>query len=57
MKPLPSLVHDLRSPLARAKTVAKLLQDASPKEREDYLRLLLEALEEMDKRLEEVLLS
>jgi len=45
------MLHDLRSPLARAKTVAKLLDEASPEERADYLRMLLSALEEMDQRM------
>jgi signal transduction histidine kinase len=48
------IIHDLRSPLARAKTLAKLLQEASPGEREECLRLLLEALEELEERLSEI---
>ena len=45
------LLHDLRSPLARAKTLTKLLKDASPQEKEECVRLLLSALEEMDERI------
>jgi signal transduction histidine kinase len=42
------LVHDLRSPLARAKTLALLLEGATEEERAEYLSLLLEALRELD---------
>ena len=50
-KELARLIHDLRSPLARAKTVAKLLDEATPGERADYICMLLAALEEMDQRM------
>jgi len=46
-----SAIHDLRSPLARAKTLAKLLRDASPEDKEECVRQLLLALEQMDERL------
>jgi len=47
-----NLLHDLRSPLARAKTVAKLLAEASPEERVEYIRMLLDDLEELDRRID-----
>lgn len=42
------LAHDLRAPLARAKTLAQLLESASDEERAEYLALLRAALEELD---------
>jgi K+-sensing histidine kinase KdpD len=54
MKDLAQLAHDLRSPLARAKTVAKLLAEASEGERVELQAMLLQALEEMDKRISEL---
>lgn len=51
MSDLLSAIHDLRSPLARAKTLAKLLRDASPEDKEECVRQLLLALEQMDERL------
>lgn len=57
MSDLSLLLHDLRSPLARAKTFAKLLRDATPEEREECIRLLLAALDELDQRLGQIPLS
>lgn len=51
MSEIASVLHDLRSPLARARTLAKLLREATPQEREEYLKLLLSALDELDSRL------
>lgn len=42
------LAHDMRAPLAQAKTLALLLQDATEEERSEYLPLLLGALERLD---------
>lgn len=42
-------LHDLRSPLARAKTLAKLTLDDNSSCK--YLEMLLAALEEMDARI------
>lgn len=54
MKDLAKLAHDLRSPLARAKTIAKLLAEASEGERPELQKMLLSALEEMDKKIAEL---
>lgn len=48
------LLHDLRAPLARAKTIAKLLKNA-PECAEELLPELLTALEELDQKLGEEL--
>ena len=53
------LAHDLRSPLARAKTLAKLLVEASEAERAGGERkkleqMLLQALEELDAKIAEL---
>ena len=46
------LAHDLRAPLARAKTMAKLLRESGESaEREEYSSLLEEALAELESRL------
>lgn len=46
-------LHDLRSPLARAKTYAKLLEDAAPEEAPELLQQLRRALDDLDKLLRE----
>lgn len=46
------LLHDLRAPLARAKTIAKLLKQA-PGSAEELVPELLDALEELDQKLSE----
>lgn len=51
MKDLAQLAHDLRSPLARAKTIAKLLAEAAEAERPELQRMLLAALEDLDKKI------
>jgi hypothetical protein len=51
MKELDQLLHDLRSPLARAKTLALLALDSDEKNQGETLELLLEALLEMEKRI------
>ncbi len=51
MKDLPLFLHDLRAPLARAKTYGKLLLDA--KQDDELVRELLRALEDLDARLRE----
>jgi hypothetical protein len=49
------LAHDLRSPLARAKTLAKLLLETRAEtERAELQRMLLEALEELDAKIGEL---
>jgi len=55
MKDLARLAHDLRSPLARAKTIAKLLAEATEAEREELQRMLLQALEDLDKKIGELI--
>ena len=45
------MVHDLRSPLARAKTLVKLLREARGLEGAKYSAMLEEALNELDQRL------
>lgn len=54
MKDLAQLAHDLRSPLARAKTLAKLLSEASETERDELQKMLLSALEDLDKKIGEL---
>ena len=54
MKDLPQLAHDLRAPLARAKTLAKLLREASEQERPELQKLLLQALDDLDKKIGEL---
>lgn len=51
-EPVPS-PHDLRAPLARAKTAAKLLAAAQDQKGEGaaYCQLLLEALEDLELKL------
>lgn len=46
------LLHDVRAPLARAKTIAKLLQQSTDGA-EELLPELLKALEELDEMLAE----
>lgn len=41
-------LHDLRSPLARAQTYAKLLSDAGPDEAPELLRQLRLALDDLE---------
>ncbi|MGE3263487.1 MAG: hypothetical protein AB7K68_17040 [Bacteriovoracia bacterium] len=45
------IAHDLRGPLARAKTLLKLLRDARGVESARYCGMLEEALNELDLRL------
>lgn len=54
MKDLARLAHDLRSPLARAKTIAKLLAEASEAERVELQKMLLAALEDLDKKIKSI---
>jgi hypothetical protein len=46
------IVHDLRAPLARAKTITKLLLKKN--QEEEWLPELLAALEELDKKISEL---
>lgn len=39
------ILHDLMAPLARAKTIAKLMQEENPEE--EHLPILLDALEDL----------
>lgn len=50
------LFHDLRAPLARAKTITKILLDENPED-EEYLPELLRSLEELDQKLSELKIS
>lgn len=45
------IAHDLRGPLARAKTLLKLLRDARGVESARYCSMLEEALNDLDLRL------
>lgn len=45
------LVHDLRAPLARAKTLTKLALELPPAEAAAQLTAVLQALEELERRL------
>lgn len=54
MKDLAQVAHDLRSPLARAKTIAKLLAEASEAERAELQKMLIAALEDLDKKIGEL---
>jgi len=45
---LPQLAHDLRSPIARARTMAHLMDGATPEELVEYRTLLLEALDQAE---------
>jgi signal transduction histidine kinase len=54
MKDLAQLAHDLRSPLARAKTIAKLLNEATEAERAELQKMLLVALEDLDRKIGEL---
>ena len=45
---LAKLAHDLRSPLARARTMTHLLEEATPEELREYRQLLAEALDEAE---------
>lgn len=51
---LAKTVHDLRSPLARAKTLVKLLREARGVEGAKYTAMLEEALNDLDARLSQV---
>ena len=51
MKDLEGFLHDLRAPLARAKTLAHLAQDAEGEELRETLRDLLVALEKLDEKI------
>jgi nitrogen-specific signal transduction histidine kinase len=46
---LPQLAHDLRSPIARARTMAHLMKDATPEELEEYRQMLIESLEDIER--------
>lgn len=49
---LPSLfIHDLRSPLARARTYAKLLREQAEGENAELADSVLQALEELERML------
>ncbi|RZA01839.1 MAG: hypothetical protein EOP11_17180 [Proteobacteria bacterium] len=48
---LPRLAHDIRSPLARARTMVLLLDGATPAEMAEYRELLLDALEDIEQIL------
>lgn len=47
-KDLDSVIHDLRTPLAKAKTITKLLIEETENE---YLPILLKSLEEIDEEI------
>lgn len=47
------IFHDLRTPLARAKTITKILLDDHPNDKE-YLPELLNSLEELDRELKKL---
>jgi nitrogen-specific signal transduction histidine kinase len=46
---LPKLAHDIRAPIARARTMAHLMDGATPEEFAEYRVMLLEALEDVEK--------
>ncbi|MGZ3694742.1 MAG: histidine kinase dimerization/phospho-acceptor domain-containing protein [Bdellovibrionota bacterium] len=48
---LEKIAHDLRAPLARAKTLLKLLRDARGVESARYGAMLDEALNELDQQI------
>ena len=54
MKDLSQIIHDLRAPLAKAKTLAKLMKEGEPEELQEQLPSLLKYLEEMDQQLKEL---
>ena len=43
--------HDLRAPLARARTYGKLLMENSDEERKDLTEALMQALDELERLL------
>lgn len=45
------IIHDLRTPLARAKTITKILLEEYPNDKE-YMPILIESLEEMEKEIQ-----
>lgn len=47
----PHFIHDLRAPLARAQTYAKLLEDAKPEEIDELLPQLRKALDDLERLL------
>jgi signal transduction histidine kinase len=53
MKPeeLAKAIHDLRAPLARAKTLVKLLAEAKPEEAPELLREIMKELNDLDRSL------
>ena len=54
MSDLEKIAHDLRAPLARAKTLQKLLSDADDSERARYSLMLADALNELDAKISEL---
>ena len=53
MKDQSQFLHNLRAPLAKAKTLAKLMKEGEPEELQEQLPVLLKYLEELDQRLKE----
>jgi hypothetical protein len=51
MKALEKIAHDLRAPLARAKTLLKLMSDSHGSENLRYGAMLKEALDDLDLRI------
>lgn len=45
------IIHDLRTPLARAKTITKILIEENPNDQE-YFPILIASLEEMEKEIQ-----
>jgi hypothetical protein len=54
MKDLAKTLHDLRAPLAKAKTLAKLMKEGEPEELQEQLPSLLKYLEELDQKIKEL---
>lgn len=46
------MLHDLRTPLAKARTLSKLMRADDPEEMKDSIHLLKESLDEMEKTLQ-----
>lgn len=51
---LPKLAHDIRGPVARARTMAYLMDGATAEELEEYRKLLLAALDEVEALLRDL---
>lgn len=54
MKSDSQLIHDLRAPLAKAKTLVKLMKEGEPEELQEQLPTVLKYLEEIDQKLKEL---